>query len=235
METPKFKLSPASRLTDELINKIEIHLTPSSLKRAGSTSPCIKRIEGSDLIPTLYYIKSTADITREDWTVHALQSDISKFLLHTAMSDLPEVPTEPPTEAPTERPTCPPTCQPTDLPMIHSKIRWDKVTGGRLTELVDGGILILSGDIQWNPDENPPGHYVCAIVTPSQIMIERYPDAKVIINGVTSKLSDKLWGPEFSVDVLVENPGYEFPFEIKWTDSYTEHFIVAITQESVLL
>lgn len=220
--TNDFRLSPYKQLTDELIDSLIIHLTVSSLRRAGSVSPKIIRIEGTRYIPTLYYIKGSQDSSKNDWSVHALQSDLSRFMLHT-------VQIESPTSSPTECPTIPPT------PFIQSQIRWDKVTGGNLQEYVDGGILILSGDIQWDDRETPPGHYVCAIIRPHRSMIQSYPEATVTFDGKTQLLSDILFGYEFSVTPIVHEPGQEFPIDLKWSDEYTEHFIIAITQESHLL
>lgn len=221
-----FRLSPYKQLTEELIDSLIIHLTVSSLRRAGSVSPKIVRIEGTGYIPTLYYIKGSRDPNKSDWTVHALQSDLSRFMLHTIHIELP---TTPPTLPPTEPPTISP------QPVLHSKIRWDKVTGGNLQEYVDGGMLILSGDISWDDRECPPGNYVCAIIRPHPHMIKLYPDATVTFDGKTKPLSEMLFGPEFSICPLVHEPGEEFPIELKWDDDFIEHFVIAITQESHLL
>lgn len=227
--------TPIKELTVEIIDNMVIHQTVSSLRRAGSVAPNIIKVEESANLPTLYYIKHCKNRKCDDWVIHALQSDISKYLMKATLGQL-----EPPTVCPTNCP-CGPTEEPTEdpsdepAPRYKSKIQWDGVTGGKLLAQESNGFLILSGNIAWDDTENPAGNYICAQIIPHPTMIDYYPNATVEVDGILDNLSDMLDGAGFSITHMIYEPGQEIPVRIIWDKDYEERFIIAVTQESKLL
>lgn len=229
----EYIIKPVDKLTEDVVNSIVIHQTISSLRRAGSTSPFIQKVEGNLSIPTLYYIKGSKDPNEQDWTIHALQSDVSKFLLADYVN------TENPTEEPTEEPTDP-------APFEKSSINWDpgKTGGEDLRIFKDGGIIAFSGNIKWYPEDKAlnraAGNRVGVVITPAKGMIDKYPDVKVEIGNavygkeIFNKYPD--YEPKNSLYYypLIKVVGQENPVRIKWAEGIEENFTVSVTQESSL-
>lgn len=233
----EYIIKPVDKLTEDVVNSIVIHQTISSLRRAGSTSPFIQKVEGNLSIPTLYYIKGSKDPNEQDWTIHALQSDVIKFLLADYVNT--ENPTEEPTEEPTEKPTDP-------APFEKSSINWDpgKTGGEDLRIFKDGGIIAFSGNIKWYPEDKglnrAAGNRVGVVITPAEGMIDKYPDVKVEIgNAVYGKEIFNEY-PDYELKnslyyyPLIKVVGQENPVRIKWAEGIEENFTVSVTQESSL-
>lgn len=234
METDTLKTY--NKLTDELIDDIVIHQTLSSLRRAGSVSPKINKVVGTKCIPTLYYILNQQGT---HWTVHALTSDLCRFLLKGRAGKCDTDTTVNPTD-------------PEIIEFVHSKINWDKErTGGNLEVAINSnGVLAFKGFVDYHYtdnltcgvcscDEIPEGNVIGVTITPTKGMIKRYPNVVVDVDG-------KIFGKEVFEDYydLGESlhlylkfncPGEEIPIKITWSDDFEESFIVALTRESTLL
>lgn len=219
---PDYKLDPIKKLTDEIIDEISIHHSVSSLRRAGSVSPCIERIKGTSDVPTLYYIKHSTDPKINDWTIHAISRDILRFLL----SDFSHGDTPGPEPEPVN-------------PKIHSLIEWDGHTGGsKITQYVDGGILTITGSI-----ESISGVHLLGIyIIPNTKMIDAYPDATFsYCNNNDLNLIDYLELDDrlhlvFPVDGYINNGGIsEIPITVKWSKDFIEYFTVGFPEGSIIL
>lgn len=84
----KIELEKITELTDEVIEKMTIHSTRSSIRRAAAVNPTVIIPYVKDgKVPTLYYILTYDSKTEEDyWAVHALSADINKFSLLQSVS-----------------------------------------------------------------------------------------------------------------------------------------------------
>lgn len=199
------KLTPIKKLTVDAVDNLIIHHTVDSLRRAADSKEMIRQ-NGNYTIPTLFYINDGSS-----WSIHAMIDDLCRFL----MIDMVYVP-EP---------------EPDKTPKIHSKIRWDGVTGGKkIKSYVDGGIIGLSGEIE--QDEN--GKYMSAVeIVPDKSMIEAYPDATLQI-GQDKAVPVKDAIQEGIIFVMVdltpkEDGGVsEILINLKWSDKFIEHFSVGV-------
>lgn len=73
--------NPIEELNTKTLNEIQIHSTLSSLERSLSNSDRL-RIEESENLPTLYYsLKVDLGSGTPHQTVHALTSDLVRFLM----------------------------------------------------------------------------------------------------------------------------------------------------------
>lgn len=70
------ELTPLAELTADAIKKLIIHSTISSLRRA-SVNKVVEVVDDIEGMPKLYY-HLEADNT---WSIHALSTDLSKYLL----------------------------------------------------------------------------------------------------------------------------------------------------------
>jgi hypothetical protein len=83
----KLELNKITELTLEDINKLIIHSTRSGIRRAAQEKPMIT-VPGDDKVPTLHYIREFNPETQEGYySIHALSSDLTKFLLMRQVSD----------------------------------------------------------------------------------------------------------------------------------------------------
>lgn len=236
----EYIVKPIDKLTEDVIKSMIIHQTLSSLRRAGSVSPYIQRVEGNLSIPTLFYIKGSRNPDENDWTIHALMTDVNKFLLADYVNS------EHPTEGPTEDPTEEPTEQPTEPSFEHSSINWDpgKTGGENLQIIKDGGIFTFNGNIKWYPEDKAlnrsAGNRVGVVITPAKGMLEKYPNVKVEISGKTygKEVFNEYpsYEPKNSLYYypLIKVAGQECPVNITWSEGIEEHFTITVTQESSL-
>lgn len=95
----KIELEKITELTDDVVDKMIIHSTRSSIRRAAAVRPTVIVPYNKDTnskVPTLYYIldhdpKEDVDF----WTIHALSADVNKFsLLQNVSSSSTETGTE---------------------------------------------------------------------------------------------------------------------------------------------
>lgn len=239
-----YNVEPIKSLTSEIIDNLIIHATLSSLRRAASVTPCVKRVDGDDKLPTLYYIKGSMNPDVQDWTIHALVMDINKYLLlssYTDNQDNPESPVDP------------------DKPLfIRSTIKWDGFTGktadGLWVDPINAGEyneeLRFDGEIAWY-DANDElgriaGNRVGAVITPSQEMIDAYPNAVVYIekDDVTIPANEAFYEyedigyavPAFYYYPLISVPGQTNVVRIYWDKDagIEESFPVIILQDATL-
>lgn len=213
-----YGVKPLDKLTKEVINKLIIHMTVSSLRRADSISPKIVRVEGNDYIPTLYYIKKNPGkefINAPTWTIHALVSDICRFLLIGSLDIDPTPPT------------------PTPTPFYEQSIyRLDSVVvGNKATLNQDGTILSVSGTVKWDTENEPtPGNYICLFICPTKDMLKYYPNAKLFLDGIEYKLSDYMAGDrelEICYPITERTKGQEYEIDIMWGDDVDEDITIA--------
>lgn len=239
-----YKVEPIKSLTSEIIDNLVIHATLSSLRKAANVTPCVKRVDGDDKLPTLYYIKGSANPDIKDWTVHALVMDINKYLLLSSCTNNPVDP---------ESPVTP------DKPLfIRSTIKWDGSTGktadGLWVDPVNAGEyneeLRFDGEIAWY-DANEElgriaGNRVGAVITPSQEMIDAYPNAVVYIekDDITIPANEAFYEYEdigYNVPAiyyypLIKVPGQTNVIRIYWDKEagVEESFPIIILQDATL-
>jgi hypothetical protein len=85
-------LQPLKKLTPEIVDTIKMHSTISHLRRSIGTAYNV-RIAGDKEVPTLFYVKNT---NSNGWEVHALVTDICKFILKGSLyEDEPCCPCDP--------------------------------------------------------------------------------------------------------------------------------------------
>lgn len=217
-----YNVKPFKRLTNDLIDKLIIHQTISSLRRAIGNAVYSKKVEGNEFIPTIYYLVDEEN--SKEFSYNCLMEDVVKFLLHKSVTNEPEPGPEPdPDPSP-------------DL-FIHSKIDWDGKTGGNLQKIIDGGILMLAGNINYYYQNESPvgeaGNYVGAIITPDKKMLEKYPDFRIMSRGKVWTAKD-LIDDKFIIYLKIVISGQEIPIDWGWDPDHIEHFIVAVTQESLI-
>jgi hypothetical protein len=74
-------LEPLKELTVEDVQRLVIHATRSSIRRAGAVKPMVV-VAASEKVPTLYYVQEMNPETKEvEWSIHALSADVTRFLL----------------------------------------------------------------------------------------------------------------------------------------------------------
>jgi hypothetical protein len=244
-----YKLEPISKLTPEIIDRMIIHTGVSSLRRAASNTPCMKRIEGNEKLPTLYYLKGVIDPTVNDWNIHALIMDINKYLLMDTVSssDDPEVNPDVPIDP----------VVPEDIEFVRSVIRWDGITGktsddiwvdpylhGENNEELRFKDSVLAYYEASEEIGRVAGHRVGVVITPDQRMLAKYPNAKVYIEKDDKYLTVEeafyeyeeagFTVPAFYYYPLILTPGQENVVRIIWTDELEESFPVIIEQSCVL-
>lgn len=77
----KINLEPLKKLTVEDVQRLTIHATRSSIRRAGAVKP-MTVVPGTEEVPTLYYVQEMNPDTKEvEWSIHALSADVTRFLL----------------------------------------------------------------------------------------------------------------------------------------------------------
>lgn len=95
-----FDKKPLESITKEDIKKIFLYSTVGELRRATSTKPT-EMVEATDSVPRLYYREErNPESNKVQYTVHAIDADVIKFLWDKLSSSSDE-PSEDPTEEPT--------------------------------------------------------------------------------------------------------------------------------------
>jgi len=75
------KFTPLEKLTVDDVKKMIIHSTRSSIRRAAAIKP-FTTVPATDECPTLTYIHEVDPVTKEEsFSIHALASDVTRFLL----------------------------------------------------------------------------------------------------------------------------------------------------------
>lgn len=73
---------PITELTPEVISKMRIHPTLSSLRRAIGSHPN-HRQGGNQKVPTLFYVKDQENPEhKNEWSIHAIVTDLVRFTLY---------------------------------------------------------------------------------------------------------------------------------------------------------
>lgn len=232
-----YDVTPVKVLTDEVIDKMVIHATVSELRRSIGIYP-VKKVDGNRFIPTLYYICDCID-ENSPWSIHALVTDISRYLLYSSIGPTPPTPPGP---------------GPVPPLFVHTMIMWDGKTGfidpdDWMQPLVDGGIITFCGKIKYyeggvyDPIFDDSGNRVGVFIIPDKLMLDYYSDVKITINDEVTygkeifnyHLMPKLDGiPVFHYCPIITEAGEEIPITIKWDDTHYEHLIIAVAPESTL-
>lgn len=160
--------TPVTELSKEFIKDLVLHQTLSSLRRAAGdsvgvrdesnkeVSPGVVVKEGTKKVPTVYYIcENPLQMEPDQWTVHALISDVQKFLL-LGLTEDSENPDEPTPDAPKN---------------MKFRIQWDEGQTGGVSPRIDGNQLIFeAGEIKWYEADDSlgrtEGNRVGAVITP---------------------------------------------------------------------
>jgi len=243
---PRPELIPLTRVSRDAVKLLRIGEDFMDLGRLGLIGEYIV-VPATDICPRLYYRWNYCEGI---WEIYATEHDLIGFNLGSVTElqideeDLDnrvtklEEGTIPPTPSPTDPPTIPPTVPPTE-PDYHSKITWDADhTGGDLEFVIDGGIIIFNGAIDWYkagikfPTD---GNYVGVTITCSPYLWNFYKNTlKVKLKGMTydKDIFDDQGRVTFYIFVSV--PGQEVPIRFYWNDGVEEDFTVAVTQESTL-
>lgn len=219
------------------------------LVRLGLIGPYIEEPSTSEC-PRLFYHYNKKS---ECWDTYAIEHDLIGFNLGSIaglsnrvdtneekivklredVDELQEVVLPPTPPTPPQPPTPPTPCE-----FIYSKIdRDDKLTGGKdLQKIIDGGILILGGKIKKYEESRifpATGNYVGCKITPDCSTWHYFANnPQVIYKGMC--YGSEVFSPDGTLTLLIQVkvPGQETPIDIKWNEELTEHFIIAITQES---
>lgn len=240
---PRPELVPLKKITHDAVRLLRIGEDFHDLSRLGLIGE-YTTVEATDECPRLYY---RWNYNVGVWEIYATEHDLIGYNigaiteLNDEYADLDERVTDleegttiaPTTEGPT--PTEEPT---TEAPDIHSKISQDaEKTGGDLEVIVDGGIIIFSGDIEYyKADYKIPtaGNYVGIEIRPSQYLWNYFRNTlRIEYKGMTFDKSAFINGV-FHLYVYVAVPGQEVPIRFYWNDGFEEDFTVAVTQESRL-
>lgn len=246
---PRPELVPLTRVTSDALKLIRIGEDFVDLSRLGLIGE-YTLVPATDICPTLYYRWNYGDGV---WEIYACEHDLIGFNLGTITDHIEDIDElkrdvkdlddrvtvlegttpEPPTIGPTEEPTEEPT-----EPDLHSKITQDAdKTGGDLKVIVDGGIIIFSGEIEYYKPSYKfptPGNYVGVTITANRYLWNFYKNTlRVKYKGMTFDQSVFVDG-KLTLYVYVSVPGQETPIRFYWNDGVEEDFTVAITQESTL-
>lgn len=238
----KPKLVPLDRVTHSDLSRLRIGEDFFDLSRLGMIGE-YEEVPATDDCPRLYYRWNH----REGyWEIYATEHDLIGYNLG-ATSEVSErldkveedlEPTEAPTEVPTSTPTEVPT-DPVEPDYVHSTISRDPdLIGGDLEVIIDGGLMILGGDIKYYTESRRfmvPGNYVGCMITADPIMWSQYGDTvKVEYKGRTFGKEAFTKDGKLIIYPMVKVPGQETPITVTWNDEFKEPFVVAITQESNL-
>lgn len=218
---------PIDKLTTDIIDKLILHQSIDSLRRAASVSPRMIRMDATDHCPVLFYIKRGKKPNVCDWSIHALVPDVLKFLLKEYADKDPDPDPEPPT---------PPGPDPSK-PTIPSTIIPDQpVMGPDAMVTVDGYNVFVTGAIKWNDTDEPnPGNYVCILIKFGEGMLEAYPNAVVSSLLGTNKITDLMDGDQYlEICYPVFNPGEQFITELIWSDEFKEIIKIKVDKNCVL-
>lgn len=238
----KPKLVPLDKVTHADLPRLRIGEDFFDLSRLGMIGE-YEEVPATDDCPRLYYRWNHRD---GYWEIYATEHDLIGYNLG-SVTDLDKrvdkieevvLPTEAPTETPTEIPTQVPT-DPVEPDYVHSTISRDPdLTGGDLEVIIDGGLMILGGNIKYYCENRRfmvPGNYVGCMITPDPIMWSMYRST------VKVEYKGRVFGSEaFTRDgklilyPMIKVPGQEVPITVTWNDEFIESFVVAITQESNL-
>lgn len=75
------EFKPLTELTVETIQQIKIHTTINSFRNETSMKE-VRKVDATDTVPTLYYVRNaSADGCSLVWEVHAMTTDLTRFLL----------------------------------------------------------------------------------------------------------------------------------------------------------
>lgn len=220
-------LEPITKLTNSIIDKLVIHASMETLNIAKATSAITKITRETNTVPQLYYLKKTFDNTLADWSIHALCSDVSKFLLKDYIR-LSEI------------------AKPEFIPQTSDlEIDTKDLSGIKLT--YDGGLIVIDGKIPLRtiPNSGTQSHYVELIVTPKKGMIRNFPDVAgelsyESIEDLETRTQqftrEDFRGPDNQLRLILEftEPGQEIPIKINWDVEFRECITVALTNESTL-
>lgn len=237
------KLNIITELKESDLKNIKIHQTESQLRIALGTGRKIIPGEPTDKVPQLYYLKMTSDPGLDDWTIHALSTDMIYFLGKKSLSlnDINIDSDLDPDNSSGGKDY-------NTLPRIlQSKISRDplNVGGDDLRIYGEGNIIEFSGKIKWYRD-NPstkkvdPGNYVGVEITPDIGMIEKFPDVEISLDG-----------RKFGKEIFTVHDDFDLPMalyfypkilslneahivDIRWDMNFRERFIISISKDSHL-
>jgi hypothetical protein len=234
-----YKVNPLTRLRSSDLDKLILHSTVSGLRRAAAVTPCMKRVEGTDKVPTIYYIKHSPNPEVYDWTMHALVVDAQRFLLRDKVDDSSYDDSSDDDSS--------------DDDPIRSKFYWDGITGktengvwvnpqycGKFGE----EIRFRSSDIEYYENRFPmPGNYVGVVISANPELVLHNPEGIVNINEIkTERVCDVFTekNPETGnylfryypfIPTLDNTTGPEYRINIKWNSEFEESFITIIYGE----
>lgn len=236
------KLKFIKKLTEDDLKSIVIHQTTSQLRLALGTGRKIIMKEATNDVPTLYYLKMTEDEGLDDWTIHALSTDIIYFLGKKSLSrlsnsdDLDLFPDN------SSGDSC------NTLPRIlQSKISRDPLNiGGQDLKMKGIGNLVeFKGKISWyreypGTDKVDPGNYVGIMITPEEGMIEKFPNVTVLIDG--NKFGREIFTVHDNVDLSkalycylkVFSTDESHIIDVNWSEEFRERFIISFNEGSSL-
>lgn len=233
-----YQVTPLTRLTPDDIDKLILHSTISSLRRAASVTPKLIRVEGNQDIPTIYYIKGVKDPEIQDWTRHALVTDVQRYLLRNGINSDDSDESQDSTDSDDSS---------EDIEYTRSRIVYDGYTGkgsiwnepvhdGRFNEhLRFEGCNILYGEVNGNY-----GYFLGIFIVADQEMVDRYPNGEVELPdysrlSVHEAFNEFYEGqPAFHYYCEIEdlnNTGPEYRIHIQWDKEFEESFVAIVYGE----
>lgn len=235
------KLHIITELKESDLKYIKIHQTESRLRIALGTGRKIIPGDVTDNVPQLYYLKTTLDPNLDDWTIHALATDMIYFFGKKFLEFNKNNPDSclDPDKSSGDCNTLP--------KILQSRISRDplNVGGDDLKIYGDGNIIEFNGNIRWYRD-NPftkkvdPGNFIGVEITPDEGMIDKFPGVEVFLDG-------RKFGKEiFTVhdDFDLPKSLYFYPkilsisdahiVDINWDENFRERFIISISKDSKL-
>lgn len=217
-----------TKVTNELLDILKIHTTPSSLRRDCAYAQDIIEQFATNTMPRIFYV-----LDQDHWEYHACEVDWIAFLWKQNLNEDGNIPIDP--------------IEPDKPKLTHSKLFWDGVLGGPYVtaSIIKGHeghvppaieCLYITGEIEH--DVNLNGNYIGFELYPDAEMLKYYAqpnliaeDERIIINGFNDG--------KFSGIVKITEPGQSVYMKLNWTgindvNFNPEEFGIEISPETIL-
>jgi len=237
-----YQVTPLTKLTTEDIDKLILHSTISGLRRAAAVTPKLIRVEGNQDIPTIYYIKGVKDPNVDDWTQHALVTDVQRYLLRNGVSSDDSEESVDSTDSSDSSDD-----SSDERDYKRSRLIYDGFTGkGSIwNEPVNQGpfdeeLRFAGCNIKYGEIDGEDGFFLGVLIIADREMVSKYPNgiielpddshitvAEAFTEPYEGNIAFHFYPQIFSLD----NTGPEFRINIKWDGEFEESFITIVYGE----
>lgn len=237
-----YQVTPLTKLTPDDIDKLILHSTISSLRRAAAVTPKLIRVEGNQEIPTIYYIKGVRDPEVQDWTKHALVVDVQRYLLRNGVSSDDSDESQDSGDSDDSRDD-----SSEDTEYTRSRIIYDGYTGkGSIwNEPVNQGefneeLRFAGCNIRYNEVDGEEGYFIGVFVIADSEMVEKFQngivelpdDSRLPVHEAFNEFYEGQPAIHYYCKIEdLANTGPEFRFNIKWDKDFEESFIAIVYGE----